>query len=191
MPTGYGLRPADQRSQTGSRRPRLKYSPLGVSWLSGPAWHEGVDTYERNEIVVRITSPAKTVAETRRQARVGGVGGLVSSRCRDAGDDGTLGLRTQTMRELPYRPFPESAVVVGDRPPSSGSHFSVFIHSVPQRSSCCAPGGGPPTGTDRIAEAVVSAYSAVSQRSQRFRWGGAARPSACGCSPARSCTNCA
>jgi len=49
--------------EKGSRRPRLKHPPLRVFWFSGPAWHEGVDTYDLDGIPVRITTPAKTVAD--------------------------------------------------------------------------------------------------------------------------------
>ena len=53
----------DVAVQKGSRRPRLEHPPLRVFWFSGPAWHEGVETYHLDEIPVRITNPAKSVAD--------------------------------------------------------------------------------------------------------------------------------
>ena len=49
--------------QKGSRRPRLEHPPLRVFWFSGPAWHEGNEMYRVDEIPVRITKPAKSVAD--------------------------------------------------------------------------------------------------------------------------------
>jgi predicted transcriptional regulator of viral defense system len=56
-------RAVDVALEKGSRRPRLKHPPLRVFWFSGPAWHEGVGVYELDGIPVRITTPAKTVAD--------------------------------------------------------------------------------------------------------------------------------
>jgi predicted transcriptional regulator of viral defense system len=56
-------RAVDVALEKGSRRPRLKHPPLRVFWFSGPAWREGADTYQLDEIPVRITTPAKTVAD--------------------------------------------------------------------------------------------------------------------------------
>jgi predicted transcriptional regulator of viral defense system len=49
--------------QKGSRRPRLAHPPLRVFWFSGPAWLEGVATYRVDAVPVRITNPAKSVAD--------------------------------------------------------------------------------------------------------------------------------
>jgi predicted transcriptional regulator of viral defense system len=53
----------DVALQKGSRRPQLEHPPLRVFWFSGPAWHEGSETYRVDGIPVRITIPAKTVAD--------------------------------------------------------------------------------------------------------------------------------
>lgn len=53
----------DVALEKGSRRPRLEHPPLRVFWFSGPAWHQGVETYRIDGIRVRITNPAKTVAD--------------------------------------------------------------------------------------------------------------------------------
>ena len=53
----------DVAVKKGSWRPRLQHPPLRVFWFSGPAWREGVGTYEVDGISVRITVPAKTVAD--------------------------------------------------------------------------------------------------------------------------------
>jgi predicted transcriptional regulator of viral defense system len=53
----------DVALEKGSRRPRLEHPPLRVFWFSGPAWHEGVETYRIDQVLVRITNPAKTVAD--------------------------------------------------------------------------------------------------------------------------------
>lgn len=53
----------DVAVQKGSRRPRLAHPPLRVYWFSGPAWHEGIETYSLDEVPVRITTPAKSVAD--------------------------------------------------------------------------------------------------------------------------------
>ncbi len=49
--------------EKGSWRPRLRHPPLRVFWFSGPAWQEGVGTYQVDGIPVRITVPSKTVAD--------------------------------------------------------------------------------------------------------------------------------
>jgi predicted transcriptional regulator of viral defense system len=49
--------------EKGSRRPRLEHPPLRVFWFSGPAWREGVETHRIDGIPVRITTPAKSVAD--------------------------------------------------------------------------------------------------------------------------------
>jgi predicted transcriptional regulator of viral defense system len=53
----------DVAVQKGSRRSRLEHPPLRVFWFSGPAWHERVGAYHVDEIPVRITIPAKSVAD--------------------------------------------------------------------------------------------------------------------------------
>jgi len=53
----------DVAVQKGSRRPRLEHPPLRVFWFSGPAWHEGVEAYHVDQVPVRITNPAKSVAD--------------------------------------------------------------------------------------------------------------------------------
>jgi len=53
----------DVALERGSRRPRLKHPRLRVFWFSGPAWHEGVGPYRVDGTPVRITTPAKTVAD--------------------------------------------------------------------------------------------------------------------------------
>jgi len=47
-----------------SRRPRLTYPPVRVFWFSGTAWREGVATHIIDGIPVRITTPAKSVADS-------------------------------------------------------------------------------------------------------------------------------
>lgn len=49
--------------EKGSRKPRLRHPPLRIFWFSGPAWHEGVGTCSLDGVSVRITTPAKTVAD--------------------------------------------------------------------------------------------------------------------------------
>jgi predicted transcriptional regulator of viral defense system len=53
----------DVAVQKGSRRPRLEHPPLRVFWFSGSAWREGVETHRIDGIPVRITEPAKSVAD--------------------------------------------------------------------------------------------------------------------------------
>ncbi len=53
----------DVAVEKGSWRPRLQHPPLRVFWFSGPAWDEGVGTYQVDGIAVRITVPAKSVAD--------------------------------------------------------------------------------------------------------------------------------
>jgi hypothetical protein len=53
----------DVAVQKGSRRPRLEHPPLRVFWFSGSAWREGVETHRIDGIPVRITNPAKSVAD--------------------------------------------------------------------------------------------------------------------------------
>ena len=53
----------DVALEMGSRRPRLRHPPLRIFWFSGPAWREGVETYRIDEVPVRMTNPAKCVAD--------------------------------------------------------------------------------------------------------------------------------
>jgi predicted transcriptional regulator of viral defense system len=53
----------DVALEKGSWRPRLEHPPLRVFWFSGPAWHEGVETYHVDKVPVRITTLTKSVAD--------------------------------------------------------------------------------------------------------------------------------
>jgi len=57
-------RVVDVAVQQGSRRPRLEYPPLRIFRFSGMAWHEGVANYSIDDVPVRITGPAKSVADS-------------------------------------------------------------------------------------------------------------------------------
>jgi predicted transcriptional regulator of viral defense system len=46
-----------------ARQPVLDQSPLRVFRFSGPAWSEGVKIYRLDHVPVRITQPAKTIAD--------------------------------------------------------------------------------------------------------------------------------
>ena len=48
----------------GTRRPRLAYPPLRVFWFSGPAWSEGIQTYQIDSTPVRIYDPEKSLADS-------------------------------------------------------------------------------------------------------------------------------
>jgi len=54
----------DVAVQRGSQRPRLEYPPLRVFRFSGAAWTEGVETVVLDDVPVRITHPAKSVADS-------------------------------------------------------------------------------------------------------------------------------
>jgi len=54
----------DVAVEQGHRRPRLPYPPVRFFWFSGVAWREGVATYSVDDVSVRITVPAKTVADS-------------------------------------------------------------------------------------------------------------------------------
>ncbi len=54
----------DVAVQQGSQRPRLEYPPLRVFRFSGAAWTEGVETVTLDDVPVRITHPAKSVADS-------------------------------------------------------------------------------------------------------------------------------
>ena len=45
-------------------RPRLDYPPLRVFRFSGPAWTEGVETHQIDDVSVRIYGPEKSVADS-------------------------------------------------------------------------------------------------------------------------------
>ena len=47
-----------------AERPRLDYPPLRIFWFSGPAWSEGVETHQVDDIPVRIYGPEKSVADS-------------------------------------------------------------------------------------------------------------------------------
>jgi predicted transcriptional regulator of viral defense system len=53
----------DVALEMGSRRPHLSHPPLRIFWFSGPAWSEGVETYRIDKVPVRMTNPAKSVAD--------------------------------------------------------------------------------------------------------------------------------
>lgn len=47
----------------GAWRPRIDYPPLHLNYVSGPAYTYGVQEHVLNGVVVKIYSPAKTVAD--------------------------------------------------------------------------------------------------------------------------------
>jgi len=47
-----------------AERPRLDYPPLRVFWFSGPAWSEGVETHQIDDITVRMYCPEKSIADS-------------------------------------------------------------------------------------------------------------------------------
>jgi predicted transcriptional regulator of viral defense system len=47
-----------------AERPRLGYPPLRVFWFSGPAWSEGVETHQIDDITVRMYCPEKSIADS-------------------------------------------------------------------------------------------------------------------------------
>lgn len=47
----------------GAWRPKIDYPPLHLSYVSGPAYSYGVQEHVLNGVVVKIYSPAKTVAD--------------------------------------------------------------------------------------------------------------------------------
>jgi predicted transcriptional regulator of viral defense system len=54
-------------------RPRLDYPPLRVFRFSGPAWTEGVETHQIDEVSVRIYGPEKSVADSSKYRRKSGL----------------------------------------------------------------------------------------------------------------------
>lgn len=57
-------RAVDVALKQGSRRPRMDNPPVRFFWFSEESWHEGAAFYTIDGIPVRITNPAKTVADT-------------------------------------------------------------------------------------------------------------------------------
>ena len=53
----------DVALEKGSWRPQLKHPPLRFFWFSGPAWSEGVGTYDVDGVPIRITIAPKSVAD--------------------------------------------------------------------------------------------------------------------------------
>ncbi|MBN1260076.1 MAG: type IV toxin-antitoxin system AbiEi family antitoxin domain-containing protein [Anaerolineae bacterium] len=54
----------DVAVEQGKRGPRLDYPPIRVFWFSGNAWREGFTNYTIDEIPIRVTIPAKTIADS-------------------------------------------------------------------------------------------------------------------------------
>jgi predicted transcriptional regulator of viral defense system len=48
----------------GARSPRLDYPPLRIFRFSGPAWSEGVEIHQTNQVSVRVYCPEKCVADS-------------------------------------------------------------------------------------------------------------------------------
>jgi len=53
----------DVAVQKGSQRPRLEHPPLRIFRFSGSAWRAGIETYNIDEIPIKIYNPAKSVAD--------------------------------------------------------------------------------------------------------------------------------
>lgn len=49
--------------ERGSRRPAVDAPPLRVHYLSGKAFHTGIEEHQREGVTLRVYSPAKTVAD--------------------------------------------------------------------------------------------------------------------------------
>lgn len=47
----------------GTTRPRLVYPPLRIFWFTDKAFTEGIDTYVRDGVSLRVYSPEKTLAD--------------------------------------------------------------------------------------------------------------------------------
>jgi predicted transcriptional regulator of viral defense system len=47
----------------GTTRPRLVYPPLRIFWFTDKAFTEGIDTYVRDGVSIRVYSPEKTLAD--------------------------------------------------------------------------------------------------------------------------------
>jgi predicted transcriptional regulator of viral defense system len=48
----------------GATRPALDYPPTRVFWFSGPAWREGVETHQIDDVPVRIYGREKSIADS-------------------------------------------------------------------------------------------------------------------------------
>ncbi len=57
-------RAVDVATRQGTTRPTLDYPPLRVFWFSGPAWSEGVETYQVDDVPIRIYGREKSVADS-------------------------------------------------------------------------------------------------------------------------------
>ena len=53
----------DLAVERGSAAPDIAFPPIRVFWFSGPAWHEGMETYRSDDTDLRIYNPAKSVAD--------------------------------------------------------------------------------------------------------------------------------
>jgi predicted transcriptional regulator of viral defense system len=53
----------DVALERGSRKSRIEHPPSHFYWFSGPAFHEGFETYQLDGISVRIYNPEKTVSD--------------------------------------------------------------------------------------------------------------------------------
>ena len=49
--------------ERGAIAPNITFPPIRVFWFSGPAWHEGIETYRSDDTDLRIYNPAKSVAD--------------------------------------------------------------------------------------------------------------------------------
>jgi predicted transcriptional regulator of viral defense system len=47
-----------------AERPRLNYPPLRIFWFSGPAWIEGVEIHQVDNVSVHVYSPEKSIADS-------------------------------------------------------------------------------------------------------------------------------
>lgn len=47
----------------GRRPPKLDHPPIRIFWFEGPAFSEGIETYDIDGVPVRIYSPEKTLAD--------------------------------------------------------------------------------------------------------------------------------
>lgn len=50
--------------RNGFGRPHIDYPPVRVFWFSGPAWSEGIENHQIDDIPVRIYSPEKSIADS-------------------------------------------------------------------------------------------------------------------------------
>lgn len=49
--------------ERGAEPPRLDFPPLKIYWFTGTAFQEGIETHRIDEMLVRIYSPEKTIAD--------------------------------------------------------------------------------------------------------------------------------